>query len=117
MAKAGGGTERGGRVAAVALALGATAVLASWIPVLGVVLGVAAVGLALWVRRAGRRAGLLVSDQVWIRSRRALGVGVFGVLLGLGFTVAWRACTPAQESPAEKKTWEEFERAFEVPAP
>lgn len=116
MANAGDGTERGSRTTAIALALAMAAVLASWIPWLGLGLGAAALGLAFWARRAGRRTGGL-PEGTRIRSRRALGVGAFGFLLGLGFTVAFRACAPSQETPAEEKSWEEFEKSFEVPAP
>jgi hypothetical protein len=110
-----GGNEAGGRTAAVALALGVAAVLASWIPVAGPVLGAAAVALALSARRSARRAGGL-ARRVRVRSRRALGVGAFGLLLGLAFTVAWRACTPSVETPEERRVREEFLRAFEPPA-
>ena len=112
----GGRTGGGGGAATIALGLGVAAVLASWVPVAGLVLGAAAVGLALWSRRAAGRART-VPHRLRVRSRRALGVGGFGLLLGLGFTVAWRACTPAQETAAERKVWEDFEKAFEAPAP
>lgn len=110
-----GEREVGGRKAAVALALAVAAVLASWIPVAGPVLGAAAVALAAMARRSARRAGGL-GRRVRVRSRRALGVGAFGLLLGLAFTVAWRACAPSVETPEERRVREEFLRAFEPPA-
>lgn len=103
-----------GRKATVALILGVAAVIVSWVPILGLALGAAGLALAVQARRAARRSGAL-GDPVRTRLRRALGVAGFGFLLGLGFTVAWRACTPSVETPAEKEDWDTFEKAFEVP--
>lgn len=114
MAEREAGAGAAGRWATVALVLGAAAVVVSWVPILGLVLGLAAVGLGVAARRTARRHGAL-AGPVRVRTRRALGVGLFGLLLGLGFTVAWKACTPSVETPAERQDWEDFERAFEAP--
>lgn len=91
----------GTRASAVALIFSGAGLLLAWVPFAGLVL--ASAGVAISLRAPSQR--FTSTSRV---------VGGFAVVLGLGFTVAYSACTPSFETPTELRQWEEFDQAFEA---
>jgi hypothetical protein len=88
-----------------ALGLALAAVALSFVPFLGVAVAAAALIRAGRDRRAGHAGG------------GAVAIAVLGTLLSSGYTAGYVACAPSGESPAERRTWREFDRLFAPSSP
>ncbi|AKU90535.1 hypothetical protein [Vulgatibacter incomptus] len=83
----------------LALSVAGVGLVLSWVPWLG--LALSAVGLArAYHTRRRARIGL------------AMGIAVYGLVLGAVFTYLFLAFRPSEETPVERTRWDAFERLF-----
>lgn len=83
-----------------ALGLAALALLICWIPWFGLTLAIAALVVSLLKRRQARVG--------W-----AMGISIYALLLGGGFTSLEILFPAAKEGRIEAETWEDFDKLFE----
>ncbi|WP_373048489.1 hypothetical protein [Vulgatibacter sp.] len=88
------------------LAVALLAVLLAWVPGLGLLLSLAALGMGIW----GLRHHARPRSSSW-----AVAFAVVGILLGGTFTGLYVFLAPARETPEERETWEAFDRLFSEP--